>query len=335
MIERYERGGISVVDTRREQERDKFHRAIWIVDDVRRGAVDGGDFKSYVLSTVLYRYIFLLILLLVLMVVMLTSCGNKPQSEELPGAFSGVSEQSSGVIEVEGEAGEQPEQEREEETIYTGEAQGGMGREEQKADAAESEEQNSLLLYAPVIEMYQEAMRLPLTEDLGILLSQQWPEVNSNMLWQYASDKAQGNDLFGFFIAFYDIDRNGTEEMLIGCTPWGADVTVIDGYALQGSTPVKLQFEDPDMPYDTLGERSHLTIHSDGSILLVKSSGAESTQYEVLYMAADGYSLMEPEILLDTETEPELLGQDLDAVVIERLGGAVEKAELEWIQIEP
>lgn len=47
-----------MVDTRREQERDKFHRAIWIVDDVRRGAVDGGDFKSYVLSTVLYRYIF-------------------------------------------------------------------------------------------------------------------------------------------------------------------------------------------------------------------------------------------------------------------------------------
>ena len=48
---------------------------------------------------------------------------------------------------------------------------------------------------------------------------------------------------------------------MIGCTPWGADVTVIDGYALQGSTPVKLQFEDPDMPYDTSVSYTHLDVY--------------------------------------------------------------------------
>lgn len=46
-----------MVDTKKEQERDELHKAIWSIADDLRGSVDGWDFKSYVLSTMFYRFI--------------------------------------------------------------------------------------------------------------------------------------------------------------------------------------------------------------------------------------------------------------------------------------
>ena len=45
------------VDNKKEQERDELHRAIWAIADDLRGAVDGWDFKNYVLGAMFYRYI--------------------------------------------------------------------------------------------------------------------------------------------------------------------------------------------------------------------------------------------------------------------------------------
>lgn len=45
------------IDRKKEQERDELHRAIWAIADELRGAVDGWDFKNYVLGTMFYRYI--------------------------------------------------------------------------------------------------------------------------------------------------------------------------------------------------------------------------------------------------------------------------------------
>ena len=44
-------------DMKKEQEREELHRAIWAIADELRGAVDGWDFKNYVLGTMFYRYI--------------------------------------------------------------------------------------------------------------------------------------------------------------------------------------------------------------------------------------------------------------------------------------
>lgn len=46
-----------MIDTKKEQERDELHRAIWAIADELRGAVDGWDFKNYVLGMMFYRYI--------------------------------------------------------------------------------------------------------------------------------------------------------------------------------------------------------------------------------------------------------------------------------------
>lgn len=45
------------IDSKKEQEREELHRAIWAIADELRGAVDGWDFKNYVLGTMFYRYI--------------------------------------------------------------------------------------------------------------------------------------------------------------------------------------------------------------------------------------------------------------------------------------
>ena len=46
-----------MIDNKKEQEREELHRAIWAIADDLRGAVDGWDFKNYVLGTMFYRYI--------------------------------------------------------------------------------------------------------------------------------------------------------------------------------------------------------------------------------------------------------------------------------------
>lgn len=46
-----------MADNKKEAEREELHRAIWAIADELRGAVDGWDFKNYVLGTMFYRYI--------------------------------------------------------------------------------------------------------------------------------------------------------------------------------------------------------------------------------------------------------------------------------------
>ena len=46
-----------MADMKKELEREELHRAIWAIADELRGAVDGWDFKNYVLGTMFYRYI--------------------------------------------------------------------------------------------------------------------------------------------------------------------------------------------------------------------------------------------------------------------------------------
>ena len=39
-----------MTDMKKEQERDELHRAIWAIADELRGAVDGWDFKNYIIA---------------------------------------------------------------------------------------------------------------------------------------------------------------------------------------------------------------------------------------------------------------------------------------------
>ena len=38
-------------------DRDQLHKTIWSIADSLRGAIDGWEFKSYVLCTIFYRFV--------------------------------------------------------------------------------------------------------------------------------------------------------------------------------------------------------------------------------------------------------------------------------------
>ena len=45
------------MDNKNIKEREEIHKAIWSIADDLRGAVDGWDFKQYILGIMFYRYI--------------------------------------------------------------------------------------------------------------------------------------------------------------------------------------------------------------------------------------------------------------------------------------
>lgn len=45
-----------MANDKKEQEREEIHKRVWAIADELRGAVDGWDFKNYVLGTMFYRY---------------------------------------------------------------------------------------------------------------------------------------------------------------------------------------------------------------------------------------------------------------------------------------
>ena len=46
-----------MAENKKEMERAELHRTIWAIADEVRGAVDGWDFKAYILGMLFYRYI--------------------------------------------------------------------------------------------------------------------------------------------------------------------------------------------------------------------------------------------------------------------------------------
>ena len=69
-----------------------------------------------------------------------------------------------------------------------------------------------------------------------------------------------------------------------------------------------------------------------------ENAGTEKTQvcgYSLFHISENGYTLTEPEILIDTGSQPELLGQDLDAIVEQELGGQQALNDFAWSPIQP
>ncbi len=87
-----------------------------------------------------------------------------------------------------------------------------------------------------------------------------------------------------FHYAYYDIDKNGMDELLIGIS-FGLDVKPVDIYGFNGSQTVQV-VDEP-----TLGDRSQLSILEDGTLYIMGSSGAEHTSHT--YYQLNGTDLAE------------------------------------------
>ena len=85
-----------------------------------------------------------------------------------------------------------------------------------------------------------------------------------------------------FHYAYYDIDKNGMDELLIGIS-FGQDVQPVDIYGFDGEQTVQL-IDEP-----TLGDRSSLSLLTDGTLYFFGASSA--TEANHAYLKVDGCTI--------------------------------------------
>ena len=85
-----------------------------------------------------------------------------------------------------------------------------------------------------------------------------------------------------FHYAYYDIDKNGMDELLIGIS-FGQDVQPVDIYGFDGEQTVQL-IDEP-----TLGDRSSLSLLTDGTLYFFGAGSA--TEATHAYLKVDGCTI--------------------------------------------
>ena len=135
--------------------------------------------------------------------------------------------------------------------------------------------------YMEIIDQYREAISIyPESQDMG-LINQLYSNVNSMLILnQYSWPES-----YKLYYAYYDIDGNGTNELLIGQgNPDGTGIACCDVFSTDEISAIRF-FADR-----SLGYRSTLTIYSDGTMNLKGSNGAYDGIEECWIIGDDGYT---------------------------------------------
>lgn len=108
--------------------------------------------------------------------------------------------------------------------------------------------------------------------------SANYPYINQLALFLARHDSAR------FVYSFYDIDGNGTKELLLADNYTEDTYQIFDVYAFDGKESSKLFYDD------TLAERSKLSIFDDGTMYIFKSGGAAYGNAIFYEIGDDGFS---------------------------------------------
>lgn len=110
----------------------------------------------------------------------------------------------------------------------------------------------------------------------------EYPFVNNRKLYYMHQYKGEGEAISQtetLQYAYYDVDGNGCEELIVGSHITDGGYSVVGLYALANDAPITVD--------NTVGDRSHLTIYTDGTIGISGSSSASS--FSVDYYKLDDY----------------------------------------------
>lgn len=101
------------------------------------------------------------------------------------------------------------------------------------------------------------------------------------------------------FYGFYDIDSDGTEELLVGLNDVDANIRIMDIYAYDGSIARKLMYDE------TMAERSPTNIYADGTIYKYSPDGASYGKAYFYKLSKEGYAAaLYEQYELNTEDYP-------------------------------
>ena len=160
----------------------------------------------------------------------------------------------------------------------------------------ESQKMTDEEMYSNIINDYRQAINELDLDDLESeeKIKNQYELVNMSLLEHVARYENEGVKLT---YSYYDIDKNGTNELLIGAD---GSLGAIYSYDSKLNKPVKIFFQD------TL-ERGNLDIYDNGIILSEGSGGAALHYYEFGKINEDGISYklleaIEEEYLEENET---------------------------------
>lgn len=170
-------------------------------------------------------------------------------------------------------------------------------------------------VYKPILDEYSLAMGADHNDETA-----EFPNINYVMMnYYYQYGGYDGTYFTGFYYDYYDIDGNGTDELLIGYGSKFKDV--VDVYGTKDNKPQKLIDEY------SLGERSQLYIYPDGTMLLFGSGGAALNVIETYKIKEDGVSL-------SVESETYEGDFNLDSALAEKSNNQEAVEDFDWKPID-
>ncbi len=141
------------------------------------------------------------------------------------------------------------------------------------------------LPYESVIAEYKNAVSIYGTTPDTEIVRGQCPNVNPHLVDYYY--RWPGS--MQFLYTYYDIDGNGKDELLLGYgdpagDPEGLYNKYFDVFSTDGTSTYRFFDED------SMGDRTRLTIYTDGTMDVNGSSGAASGRIECWVIGADGFT---------------------------------------------
>lgn len=126
------------------------------------------------------------------------------------------------------------------------------------------------------------------------------------------------------FTADYDINQDGTPELVIGRGTDTGGIYIVEIYGYDGQ--LKQLINDP-----ALGEHSMLEIKADGFLSLVSAGGMEGTYYSLMHLAQDSCDIAEQQSFIMIPTDPDL--ESKLAQWQEALDSHGPNADLPWVEL--
>lgn len=190
---------------------------------------------------------------------------SRLESQSVAPVLDDGANESEQEVSITPEVETQTEQEREDEKRER--------RDKKKADA-----------YQAILDEYISACKIPDSDYMDMRnnrsqeLNSLYPNASGITMFYYHNDYNTSN----FYYTYYDIDGNGTEELLIGHGDTN-NIAIVDLYGFDDENAVKI-IDNP-----ALGDRSSLAVFTDGTLYEHNSSGAASGSDRFSRIAGNGY----------------------------------------------
>lgn len=178
---------------------------------------------------------------------------------------------------------------------------------EEKAEP-EAKEPTKEEIFLPVLDEYRVAIRQTAESGEMPVYDENHPDVNSSaMRWHYnyIQSGSQGSTDTGLYYSYYDIDKNGVDELLIGRGAVGMMKDVVDVYTIKGGAPNKLFHIQDDSTF--------LYVYPDGTMEAQVFNGDTTDRYGYTF-TEDGTAVTES--LLEGEAEPKATVEDMEWEVL-------------------